>query len=190
MEQPINELVRTIDNRRKWDLYYHGVCKAIGANSPCLSRNIGAIIVKDKAIIATGYNGPPRGIPHCGAARLSRDSKLAEIYNRQHVTANEITEFSNTCPRKVLGYNSGERLDMCTAVHAEVNCIINAGRLGVSILDGTMYMNSVIACRECMKVLINAGITELVVENTEFYDLQTEFLLKHSNLKVRTFRRD
>lgn len=179
-----------IDNKIKWDLYYYNICKAVGSNSRCLSRNIGAIIVKDKSIVSTGYNGPPRGIPHCGTDRIRYDYKLSEIYNKKHISAAEAKDFEQSCPRKVLGYNPGERLDMCTAVHAEVNCIINAGRLGVSILEGTMYMNSVIACRECMKVIINAGITELVVESMEFYDLQAEFLLKHSNLRVRTFRRE
>jgi len=65
----------------KWDLYFHSICIAVASKSPCLSRKIGAILVRDHSIVSTGYNGPPRGVPHCGHERFMKDKVLQNLSN-------------------------------------------------------------------------------------------------------------
>ena len=91
------------------------------------------------------------------------------------------------CPRKVLGYESGTHMELCPAQHAEENVISNAARLGVSTIGTTLYMNSVIPCSKCFGTLINAGIVEIVVEETKTYDKHTQYLLDNSSIKIRSF---
>lgn len=177
------ELEAVKKKRIKWDNYYHSICEKVGENSLCLSRKIGAILVRDKIIVATGYNGPPRGIPHCGEERLLKDKTLPKDLHLEEGAY-------ETCPRKVMGYSSGKGMEICTATHAEVNCIINAARLGVPVSETTMYMNCIVSCFECMKVLINSGIKELVVEITDLYQGRTQFLIDNSNISIRTFRKE
>ena len=150
---------------KRWDTYFYSLCKTISINSPCMSRKIGAILVRDKCIISTGYNGPARNIPHCGRERFAVDETLKHLPDMKET--NELyspTEINNTCPRKLLGYTSGEGMEYCTAQHAEENCISTAARVGVSVLGSTLYMNCVIPCKNCFSTLINAGIVEIVVE--------------------------
>ena len=94
-------------------------------------------------------------------------------------------EFPNPghCPRKE--FNSGERLDLCPATHAEVNCVASAARLGVSVKGATLYLNWTIPCKNCLGVIINAGIEEIVVKKLEFYDQLAEEIVKHSSLIIR-----
>lgn len=170
-------------NNAEWDLYFYNICKIVASKSQCLSRKIGAILVKDKSIVATGYNGPPRGVPHCGRDRFEKDKRFA------YIPKDSAKSFYNSCPRRAMGYTSGKGLELCTATHAEVNCIVNSARLGVSVLNTTMYMNCVVSCQECAKVLINSGVVELVVESDDHYDSGAKFLIENSHLKVRTFKR-
>jgi dCMP deaminase len=114
--------------------------------------------VRDQRVVATGYNGPPVGVPHC-----------------------------ESCIRKEAGYKSGERLDWCPALHAEQNCINTAAYLGVITKKCTLYMNSLIPCFNCFKSLINSGIIEVIVEELTYYSPQTQFLAENSTIKVRTF---
>lgn len=170
----------------RWDKYFLDVCNAVANNSKCLSRNIGAVLVHDKSIIATGYNGPPRGIPHCGEDRFDKDYYLQkEMLNRLEPTY--VEDIGKKCPRKILGFVSGDGLDYCAAAHAEQNCISNAARMGVSTLDSTLYMNYIIPCSSCMKTLINAGITEIVVTELTFYDELAKFLAAYSEIRMRDF---
>lgn len=168
-----------------WDTYFLSICNAVASKSPCLSRKIGAILVRDKSIVSTGYNGPPRGVPHCGHERLMADdylaAKLFDVYARA-------AEVRSTCPRKLLGYESGTHMELCPAQHAEENAISNAARLGVSTVGTILYMNSVIPCSNCYGTLINAGIVEIVVEKTDIYDEQAKFLIKNSNIPIRKFK--
>jgi len=144
---------------KQWDSYFFKICCSVSTKSPCLSRKIGAILVRDHSVISTGYNGPPRGVPHC----------------------------ENECPRYLLGYASGTHMELCPAQHAEENCISNAARLGVSVLGSTLYMNSILPCKNCFGTLINAGIVEIVVNKLKFYDKYTEFLANNSHIKLREF---
>jgi dCMP deaminase len=170
-----------------WGQYFLGICKAVSLKSPCLSRQIGAIIVRNNSIVATGYNGPSRGIPHCGIERIVHDPILQSL-----VTASKIPpkDFTQLCPRKVLGYPSGSHMDLCPAQHAEENTVSNAARLGVSVYNTTIYLNTVIPCSKCFGTLINAGITEVVVEESKVYDEYTQYLINNSLIKIREFSKE
>jgi len=134
----------------------------VGKQSKCFSRQIGVVLVRDKSIISTGYNGPPRGIPHC------------EERSKQAI-----------CPRRVEGYKSGNGLHICVAAHAELNAILNAARMGICTKDATLYCDCGIPCKNCLIALINAGIEEIVCTNMDYYDDLSPFLLGHSNIQVR-----
>lgn len=126
----------------RWDNHWYELCNLLATMSRCKSRQIGAVIVRDKCIVSTGYNGPPRGATHCG----------------------------EVCPRREAGYKSGEGLHLCPSAHAEANAIVNAARLGVSTVGATMYMNCLIPCKTCMGHIINSGINEVVCTTTRAYD--------------------
>jgi dCMP deaminase len=173
-----------------WDKYYHDLCKTVASNSKCLSRKIGAIIVKDKSIISTGYNGPPRGVEHCGT-RFMFDEYLKKKLAEKEVDTSQFTEFiRTTCPRRLLDYKSGEGLDICIAGHAERNALINAARNGVSVKGATIYMDCPIPCKECLIEIINAGIEEIVVSSMDFYDETSKYLLGESKIKLRTYKEE
>jgi len=173
----------TCDNY-DWDDYFHSICAAVASKSPCLSRKIGAVLVRDHSIISTGYNGPPRGVSHCGRLRNISDKILVDLMTDVTSQLTRDTE----CPRKILGYKSGTHMEICPAQHAEVNAISNASRLGVSVLGATLYMNCVIPCKDCFGTLINAGIAEIVVDDVEVYDVFTHYLIKNSSIKIRRFK--
>lgn len=148
---------------REWDLYFRQICDAVASKSACHSRQIGAILVRDKSIVATGYNGPPRGVPHCDPE----------------------------CPRQAHpDYVSGGLMHLCPAAHAEVNCVVNAARLGVPTVGTTLYMNCIMPCVECLKVLINAGVVEVVVDDPIPYSINRDLvhrLLINNPFRIRRF---
>ena len=150
-----------------WDNYFYGICQQVANNSKCMSRNIGAILVRDKVIVATGYNGPPRRMTHC-STRSGLDQ----------------------CPRRFLGYKSGEGLHICPAAHAEANCIANAARVGVDTKDTTIYMTCEIPCNNCLALIINAGISEVVCKSIDPYDELSMEILNQSELILRSFGGD
>ena len=117
-----------------WDEYFMQITNVVATRSTCLRRQVGAIIVKNRRIIATGYNGAPRGLKHC-----------AEV----------------GCLRVQQGVASGERHELCRALHAEQNAIIQAAVSGVSIAGGTLYTN-VFPCVLCAKMLINSRIERII----------------------------
>lgn len=176
------------DSQKRWDKYFLGICEAVAAKSPCFSIKRGAILVRDNSIVATGYNGPARGIPHCGIDRYKADHRLREqLGSEKWPLEFDSHSIATTCPRRLLGYKSGEGLEWCPAAHAEQNTLANADRLGVSTLDTTLYMNCETPCHICMSLLINAGVVEIVVSNTKLYDPLTQFILENSNMVVRRF---
>lgn len=178
------------------DEYFLNVAQAVSLRSKCLSRQVGAVLVRDGIIISTGYNGPPRGVPHCGFERIDYDkfdgALLSELKQRLSEKP-EITRASlkHECPRSVLGYNSSEGLHLCIAAHAERNCICSAARLGVSttvpLRDTIMYVSCEIPCKDCLIEIINAGIKEVVVIDKKYYDSVSEFLIKNSSLNIRKY---
>ena len=169
----------------RWDTYFHKICEAIASKSPCLSRKIGAILVKDNIVVATGFNGPARGVPHCGRDRFEKDEVLRE--SMKDVLPAVAGGIMTTCPRQLLDYKSGEGLHLCPAEHAERNCIASAARVGVSVRGTTLYMNCCLPCKNCITLLINAGVSEIVVEDTVHYDKYSEFIYKHCTIKLRKF---
>jgi len=173
-----------------WDKYFHGICKEVSKNSKCLSRQIGAILVKDKSIVSTGYNGPPRGVMTC-TERYTRDPKLiktvSDVCNARDGVGQCTDVDTNICPRYTLGFKSGEGLDWCVAGHAERNTLINAARNGIATKGTSMYMDCGIPCTPCLVEIINAGVNEITVTKHEFYDISAEYLLKNSNLICRVY---
>lgn len=130
--------VKTEANRRpSWDEYFMEMAELTAKRSTCLRRNVGAVIVQDKHIIATGYNGAPRGLAHCGDL--------------------------GGCLREKMGVPSGERHELCRALHAEQNAIIQAATLGHSIEGSAIYVTHQ-PCSICAKMIINAGIERIVVK--------------------------
>lgn len=170
-----------------WDQKFYNLCCELSTWSPCQSRHIGAILVRDKTIISTGYNGPPRGIPHCGADRIASDPIIA---HRLLDTSDPVYGDDSMCPRQRLGFGSGEGLEFCPAAHAEDNCISNAARIGVNVKDSTMYLSCGIPCKDCLKKIINAGISEIVCTSIKYYDELSKWLVKESSLKIRTYKKE
>lgn len=141
---------------QSWQDYFLSICKAVANNSKCHSRQIGAILVRDRAIISTGYNGPPREIDHC----------------------------ADVCPRQKLGYKSGEGLHLCRAVHAEINCIAQAARNGINTKYATMYMTCGIPCKNCAGVIINAGISSIWCASTDLYDGHAKLMFEDAGVAI------
>jgi len=119
--------------RPEWDDYFMEMAEVVKTRSTCLRRKVGAVIVKDKRILTTGYNGAPTGTPHC-----------LEI----------------GCYREEHNIPSGERAELCRGTHAEQNAIIQAAYHGVSIKGATLYV-TLQPCVLCAKMAINAGIEKI-----------------------------
>jgi len=162
---------------KPWDKYFLGICNQVAANSKCLSRQIGAILVRDHIIIATGYNGPPRGFRKCPDRWRDPMDPLSN-------EAGILKGTGKGCPRHALGHKSGERLDLCPAVHAEVNCIAAASRVGVNVNHSVMYMNCQVPCKWCMGLLIDSGVGILVVTSLEPYDQLSLTMVRESNTGI------
>lgn len=122
--------------RPSWDSYFMQLAQVVSERSTCLRRQVGAVIVKDKQILSTGYNGSPSGLKHC-----------AEV----------------GCLRQKLGIPSGERTEICRAVHAEQNALVQAAKHGVAI-DGADIYTTVEPCVLCTKLLINAGVRRVIYQ--------------------------
>src|SRR5512135_3923348 len=116
------------------DEYFMEIAHLVKRRATCLRRQVGAVLVKDKNVLATGYNGAPSGIEHC----LDRG-----------------------CLREQLGIPSGERHEICRGLHAEQNAIIQAAKHGTTINGSTLYCTH-LPCVICSKMIINAGITKIV----------------------------
>ena len=120
--------------RPSWDQYFMDITRLVATRSSCLRRQVGALLVKDRNILATGYNGVPTGITHCEAAG---------------------------CLRERLNVPSGERHELCRGLHAEQNAIIQAAKHGTNIDGATLYCTTM-PCIICTKMIINAGITKVI----------------------------
>jgi dCMP deaminase len=134
------------------------ITRLVARRSTCLRRHVGALIIKDKKILATGYNGAPTGVRHC-------------------------TETG--CLREKLGVPSGERAELCRGLHAEQNAIIQAAFHGVSI-EGAMLYSTTMPCSVCMKMIINAGIQEIVYEEG-YPDSLAEALIQETRISMRRY---
>lgn len=119
--------------RPNWDEYFMEITHVVAKRSTCLRRQVGALIVKENRILATGYNGAPSGLKHCGEIGCVREEK---------------------------GVPSGERHELCRGLHAEQNAIIQAATHGISIQGGNFYITHQ-PCVLCAKMIINAGIKKV-----------------------------
>ncbi|TGE34121.1 dCMP deaminase family protein [Desulfosporosinus sp. Sb-LF] len=124
----------TTGKRPSWDSYFMQMAQVVAGRSTCLRRQVGAVMVKDRQILSTGYNGSPSGLLHC-----------EEI----------------GCLRQNLNVPSGERHEICRAVHAEQNALVQAAKHGVSIIGADIYTTHQ-PCVLCTKLLINVGIKRVI----------------------------
>jgi len=132
------------------------IAELVSRRSTCLRRHVGAVLVKEKRILATGYNGAPSGISHC--------EKVG-------------------CIREKLNIPSGERHELCRGLHAEQNAIIQAAYHGVSIKGSILYITCH-PCSVCTKMIINAGIGEIIIKDT-YPDKIAAELLNEAGVKIR-----
>jgi deoxycytidylate deaminase len=171
--------------------------KQLGEDSnPCLSRQIGCMVIdKDGKIKASGYNGPPRKTPHVNSPEYTEKYLLPKLtqeerkklesfceieYNFQAYKFCSKLENCQTCPRKILGYKSGERLDLCSCVHAEANTIISA----TTDLTGLyLFAYCPVSCLECTKIIIQAGLREVHFLDS-IYDKSSLVLYGFANIPI------
>jgi dCMP deaminase len=138
-----------MEKRPSKDEYYLEIAKTIALRSPCSLRRYGAIIVKNDAIVSTGYNGSARGVINC---------------------------LDVGCIKEILNLPKGRGYEDCIGVHAEENCVVNAARNGTSILGGVLYISGIdrkgklveaMPCSRCKRILINAGIERVVIRKED-----------------------
>ena len=146
------------NNRPSKDEYFMEMAVLASSRSTCLRRSVGAVLVKNGHVLSTGYNGAPKGLDHC-----------------------EVTG----CIRDKLNVPSGERHELCRGVHAEQNAIIQAAYFGVSVDGAKMYITNH-PCSVCAKMMLNAGIVEVIYKGDYNDELAVE-LLKEGSIKIWRF---
>ena len=134
--------------RPTWEEYFMEITRLVASRSTCRRRRVGAVLVKDKRILASGYNGAPSGLPHC---------------------------LDVGCLRELNKIPSGERHELCRGLHAEQNVIIQAARDGIAIQGATLYCTTM-PCTICAKMIINAGISTVYYEEGYDDELSQELL--------------
>jgi len=143
-------------DRPTWDEYFCNIARLVASRATCLRRSVGAVVVKDKQIMATGYNGAPQGLEHC-----------------------EVTG----CLRDKLGIPSGEYPEVGRGLHAEQNAFLQAAKHGITIAGGTLY-STIQPCNMCAKMIINVGIKRVVFEG-DYPDYDRHAVLPQAgNLKA------
>jgi dCMP deaminase len=146
------------NDRPLWNEYFMQIATLVATRSTCLRRKVGAIIVRDNQILATGYNGAPKGVSHC-----------AEL----------------GCLRKKINIPSGERHEICRGVHAEQNAIIQAAVNGVSIKNASIYCTHQ-PCSICAKMIINSEI-EAIIIGEEYPDPLAREMITSTNIRMVYF---
>ncbi|GAB7140436.1 cytidine/deoxycytidylate deaminase family protein [Deferribacterales bacterium RsTz2092] len=145
--------------RPSWDRYFMDLVGIVATRSTCLRRQVGAVLVRDQRMLATGYNGTPKGITHC--------EKTGCLRQQQNVP-------------------SGERHELCRGLHAEQNAIIQAALYGINVAGATLYCNTK-PCSICTKMLINADIRRIVYAN-EYPDKLADDMLRETNIRIVHFK--
>jgi dCMP deaminase len=148
-----------MEARPSYDEYFMEMAYVVAKRSTCLRRKVGAILVKEKHILSTGYNGAPKGMRHCS---------------------------ETGCLRENMNIPSGERHELCRGLHAEQNAIIQAAVFGVSIKGSVLYCTNT-PCVVCVKMLINAGVTEIIYAG-EYPDNLAKLMMDESTLKIKRFK--
>jgi len=183
-------VIPTSSKQHDWDLYFLRLAREVSKNSKCLSRYIGAVLVKEKSIISTGYNGPARGVKHCNERPINWLIVLNGINGTIPKDKIYTTELAEQCPRKYFGYKSGEGLHICQAGHAERNALIQAARNGISTLDTSLYCSACQICKDCAIEIVNAGVKELIFLEGSEYDGYSNTILKESGIRVRRVKEE
>lgn len=150
-----------ITKRPDWDTYFIDIAHVVATRSNCRRRKVAALIVLEKRIISTGYNGTPRGIKNCS---------------------------EGGCPRCASDAASGSNLADCICAHAEENSIVQAAFHGISVRDGTLY-STISPCLMCAKMIINAGLKEVVYEHDYHFSKIVRDLFRKAGVKCRQFKR-
>jgi dCMP deaminase len=153
----------TKDKRPSWDEYFIKLAEMIGSRGTCDRGYAGALLVKDKRILATGYAGSPVGLPHC-----------SEVGHEMHTVTGEDGAVSRHCIR---------------TAHAELNAIANAARVGVATNESTLYCKFV-PCYTCAKTIINAGIKRVVALRDYHTAKQTKDVFKKANIKLEILNKE
>ena len=141
--------------RPPWNDYFMTIAEDVKTRSTCIRRQVGAVIVKDKRILTTGYNAPPMGISHCTP---------------------------ETCIRTKYNIPSGEKHELCRGIHAEQNAVVQAAYHGVSICNASIYVTHQ-PCSICTKILINSGITHFLFRKP-YNDPMAEEMFVEANIKI------
>ncbi|HPP86697.1 MAG TPA: dCMP deaminase family protein [bacterium] len=147
-------------NRPNWTDYFMEIAELVSRRSSCIRRQVGAVLVKDKRILATGYNGVPKNIKHCA---------------------------KENCIRTINNIPSGERHELCRGLHAEQNAILQAALHGVSIKDSILYCTTQ-PCIVCAKMLINADIKKIIF-NGGYPDKLAMEILQEANIELIQYKK-
>jgi dCMP deaminase len=142
-------------NRPSWPDYFMELTEVVAKRSTCLRRQVGALIVKDRQVLATGYNGAPTDLPHCSEVG---------------------------CIREEEDVPSGQRHELCRGLHAEQNAIIQAALHGTSVEEATLYCTHQ-PCILCSKMIINAGIEKIIFKGS-YPDQLAEQMLKEAGIAL------
>lgn len=149
--------MRTKSKRPSWDEYFISIAELVSTRSTCLRRSVGAVIVRNKRILATGYNGAPSRVAHCD---------------------------ETGCIRQKMNVPSGQRHELCRGLHAEQNAFLQAALHGTSLKDSVLYATTQ-PCIICAKMIINAGIKEVIIKG-DYPDKMSKDLLREAKVVVRT----
>ncbi len=160
VDQLLSDLMQNLKRKRpSWDEYFLNIAKVVASRSNCMKRKVAAVIVKDKRIISTGYNGTPRGVRNCDEGGCPRCNSFAE---------------------------SGARLDECLCSHGEENAIVQASYHGISIREATLYC-TLSPCLICTKMIINAGIKEVVFNKDYPLNDTASMLFQQAGISLRKY---
>ena len=142
--------------RKSWDRYFLDIARLVSERSTCLRRKVGAVLVRDKRILSTGYNGAAKGLAHCDEVG---------------------------CLREKRGIPPAERIEICRGIHAEQNALVQAAAFGINVSGATLYCTHE-PCITCAKMLMNAGTAEFVV-GEPYPDELARQLLSEAGITVR-----
>ena len=146
--------------RPSWDEYFIELAQLVSKRSTCMRRKVGAVIVKNKHILSTGYNGAPKGITHCE---------------------------ESGCLRQKLNVPSGQRHELCRGLHAEQNAIIQAALYGTSLDGATLYCTN-LPCSICAKMLINSGVKS-IISSEGYPDEMTKGFFDEAGVSVKSINK-
>jgi dCMP deaminase len=146
--------------RLPWDEYFLRIARLVAERSTCQRRKVGAVLVRDKRILATGYNGAPHGLAHCDEVG---------------------------CLRAKLGIKSSERIEICRGIHAEQNAIVQAATFGANVSGAKLYCTHQ-PCITCTKILINASVKDICV-SARYPDKLASRMLREAGVQVKVVPR-